>query len=177
MNAGLTELERSTTERREPVDRTISIRPIEPVDEPGLSDFYARLSPRSAWQRFLGPALPDAARVAALADAPGLVAVLAERGPRDGEVVAHASIHPDGRCGAEVAFAVADELQGQGIGSRLMAATLAQARRMGLRRVSATLYADNASMRRLLVHSGRPLVSDDIDAGTEEITLDLERAA
>jgi GNAT superfamily N-acetyltransferase len=91
--------------------------------------------------------------------------------------VAHASIHPDGRGAAEAAFAVADELQGQGVGSRLMAATVALALRVGVHRLSANLYVDNLPMRRLLVDAGRALVSDTLEAGTEEITLDLDRAA
>jgi len=36
---------------------------------------------------------------------------------------------------------------------------------------------DALPMRRLLVDAGRALVSDTLEAGTEEITLDLDRAA
>ncbi|HEX5038668.1 MAG TPA: GNAT family N-acetyltransferase [Candidatus Limnocylindria bacterium] len=177
MNAGTIQLARSSGGRREPVDREITIRSIDPADGAGLSDFYARLNPRSARQRFLGAPPREPEVLSALADAAGVVAVLSERGPRDGEIVAHASIHPDGRGGAEIAFAVADELHGQGIGSRLMVAILARARRMGLHRVGAVLYVDNVPMRKLLVHSGRAVTADALEAGTEEITLDLDRAA
>ena len=180
MDAMITEPTRSTARQRELVDRRrrVSIRPIEPSDASSLSDFYAALSPRSRHQRFLGPGgLPPPEQIAKLSRAAGIVGVLNEPGPRDGEIVAHASIHPDGRGAAEVAFAVADELQGQGVGSRLMAATVALALRVGVHRLSANLYVDNLPMRRLLVDAGRALVSDTLEAGTEEITLDLDRAA
>jgi hypothetical protein len=39
------------------------------------------------------------------------------------------------------------------------------------------LLATNGRMRRMLVQSGARIVVDDIDGGTEEITLDLARAA
>jgi len=48
---------------------------------------------------------------------------------------------------------------------------------VGVHRLSANLYVDNLPMRRLLVDAGRALVSDTLEAGTEEITLDLDRAA
>jgi acetyltransferase len=175
MNAGTSELARSTPERRERADREISIRPIDAADGPGLAAFYAGLTPRSTRQRFLGSREPDPKRIAEFPATPGVVAILAERGPRDGEIVAHASIHPDRRGAAEAAFAVADELQGQGVGSRLMAATVAHARSLGIHRLDTLLYADNARMRRLLLHSGRALVTDDMDAGIEEMSLDLDR--
>jgi acetyltransferase len=171
---------RSTTLGREPVDpaHRVSIRPIERVDAEGLSDFYADLSERSRRQRFLGATRPPTTeQIAGLVCAPGVVAVLADRGPRDGAIVGHASIHPDGSGGGEAAFAVADELQGHGLGAQLMAAILEHAHALGIHRLNADLYADNVPMRRLLVHSGRALASDDIDTGIEEITLDLDRAA
>ena len=180
MDAMIAEPTRSTARRGEPVDRRgrVSIRPIEPSDASNLSSFYAALSPRSRHQRFLGAAkLPTPEQIAGLSRAAGLVGILAEPGPRDGAIVAHASIHPDGRGGAEAAFAVADELQGHGVGSRLMAATVSLAHRLGLHQLIAILYADNAPMRRILVDAGVPLVGDTIEAGTEEITLDLNRAA
>jgi RimJ/RimL family protein N-acetyltransferase len=180
MNPAPTLPTRSTLDRGEPVDPSgrVSIRPIDAADASGLADFYAALTPRSRRQRFLGRSHPPTeVQLAELARAPGVVAVLSERGRRDGEIVAHASLHPDGDGGAEIAFAVADDQQGRRIGSRLMREIVAIARRLRLHRINAILYADNAPMRRMLVHAGPPLAGDDIEAGTEEITLDLDRAA
>lgn len=155
-------------------DRWVSIRPIERTDASSLSDFYDGLSPESRRRRFLScgrRAGAELARTFIERDAEGFVAVLAEHGPSDGAIVGHATLQPDGSGGAEVAFAVADELQGCGIGRRLMDAVLAAARTSGLHRLSASLYADNSPMRRLLRSTGGSVVSDAIDTGVEEIIL------
>jgi acetyltransferase len=154
--------------------RWVSIRPIERIDASGLADFYARLSPASCRQRFMcASPSPSPASIARLTAADGIVAVLGEAGPNDGAIVGHASIHPDGSGAAEVAFAVADELQGRGLGTRLVAATVARARQSHLRRLSVVLYADNGRMRRAFRTIGLPILTDEIDAGTEEIAVDL----
>jgi len=167
--------ERSHPGGVEPVgDRWVSIRPIECTDAPGLSAFYDRLSPESRRRRFLGSVRRSGADLAAAfteRDGEGFVAVLGERGPNDGAIVGHATLHPDGTGGAEVAFAVADELQGRGIGHRLMDAVVAEAGARGLERLSASLFVDNEPMRLLLRGTGRPVESDVIDAGVEEIAI------
>jgi len=180
MNATVTRTPRSTPVLRELADCPggVSIRPIDCADTSGLSAFYSGLSSATCRQRFMGPLHPPTAeQLSTLAAAPGVVAVLAEQGPRDGEIVGHASLHPDDRGGAEVAFAVTDEFQGRRIGSRLLHEMLGVARAMGIHRISAVLYAENARMRRMLIHAGPPVAGDEIEAGTEEITLDLDRAA
>lgn len=157
-------------------DRWVSIRPIERADAAGLSDFYARLSPESRRRRFLGCGMrPDADLVRAFAETAGegFVGILDERGPNDGAVVAHASVQPDGEDSAEVAFAVADELQGHGIGRALMEAVVQHARQLGLRRLNATLFAENVPMRRLLRNAGCKIRSDAVVLGVEEIALDV----
>lgn len=155
-------------------DRWVSIRPIERTDAPGLSDFYASLSAESRRRRFLGSRRLDVdelARAFTERHGEGFVAILAERGPNDGAIVGHATLQPDGRGAAEVAFAVADELHGRGVGHRLMEAVLAEARSAGLSRLSASMFADNVAMRRLLRGVPANVVSDAIDAGVEEIEL------
>jgi acetyltransferase len=169
----------ATTEVQHPrvrIDRTrwVSIRPIDPADAPGLSDFYAALSQESRRSRFLSSGSELSTDVTAgLAAAPGLVGVLHEPGRHDGAIVAHASIHPDAGGSAEVAFAVADELQGHGLGRALVGEILAAARRLGMTRVAATLAADNEPMRHLLRDTGLTPIRDTISAGTEDIVLDL----
>lgn len=159
--------------------RWATIRPIERSDAPALFDFYLALSPESLRRRFLGAGRPVDARLLASfverADG-GLIATLVERGPRDGDVVGHATVLADGRGGAEIAFAVADHVQGAGIGRALMTDAVALARQRGLREVSASLFADNLPMRRLLNGTGCEVRSDTIEAGVEEISLDLGAA-
>ena len=158
-------------------NRWVSIRPIERSDASALSDFYECLSVESRHRRFLScGVVPSTEMTARLADAPGFVGILREAGALDGAVVAHASLQPDGQPGsAEVAFAVADELQGHGIGQRLVALVLGQARRLRIRRVNATLLAENTPMRHLLRGAGAPVLTDRIDAGVEEIVLALDQ--
>jgi GNAT superfamily N-acetyltransferase len=153
-------------------ERWVSIRPIERADASALSDFYARLSPESRHRRFLCFGLASTSLAAGLADAPGFVGVLHQQGPLDGGIVAHASIQPDGHGSGEVAFAVADEVQGRGVGKRLVTLVLERARGLHLAQVTASMLAGNARMHHLLVDAGYPLLADSVDAGVEEIVLD-----
>ena len=156
--------------------RWVSIRPIERADAAGLSDFYARLSPESWRRRFLswGTRLDrDLAAVFTEGEGSGFVGILAEPGPNDGALVAHASVQPDGEDSAEIAFAVADELQGHGIGTALMEAVVQHARQAGLRRLNAMLFAENLPMRRLMLNAGCGIRSDRVDLGIEEVALDV----
>jgi len=153
-------------------ERWVSIRPIERADASALSDFYARLSPESRRRRFLCFGTAPLALMPEFADAPGFVGILHEQGPFDGGIVAHASILPDGHGSGEVAFAVADEVQGHGVGKRLVAMVLERARSLHMARVTASTLTGNAPMRHLLIAAGYPILADRVDAGVEEIVLD-----
>ena len=153
-------------------EQWVSIRPIERADASALSDFYARLSPESRRRRFLscgGAPIPLVRRLAA---APGFVGILREPGPLDGAIVAHATLLPDAPGSVEVAFTVADEVQGRGLGKRLVAMVLERARSLRVGRVTATMLVENAPMHHLLVGAGYAILADRIDAGVEEIVLD-----
>jgi RimJ/RimL family protein N-acetyltransferase len=168
---------RTSATRGEPLDdgRWVSIRPIDQADAPGLSDFYAGLSPESVRRRFLSSQLPTAAALRRFTHpaAGGVVAVLHGAGPDDGAIIGHGSVQPCGDGEVELAFAVSDAFQGRGIGTRLMRAALDEARRLGAKRVTASMLIDNVRMRRLLLGAGWPIVSDRLDAGVEDITLAL----
>jgi acetyltransferase len=153
-------------------EQWVSIRPIERADASGLSDFFARLSPESRRRRFLTCGTAPMAMVPRLAAADGFVGILREPGPLDGCIVGHASIQPDGPGSGEVAFAVSDEVQGHGVGGRLVALVLERARSLHMARVTATMLAENTPMRHLLVEAGYSILADRIDAGVEEIVLD-----
>ena len=75
---------------------------------------------------------------------------------------------------AEVAIAVADELQHRGIGRRLLVAGLAWARRERIARFTATILAGNTAIHRLLVGLGLPYRLRWVGAGVAEIEIDLE---
>jgi GNAT superfamily N-acetyltransferase len=151
-------------------DRWATIRSIESSDADGLFDFYARLSPAACVARFLGASRGIDARAAAAfaatdhARSDGLIAVLHERGPADGAIIGHACLVPNGAGGDEVAVAVADGFRGSGIGTALMDAAVRSARRRGVPRLTATLR---------MLAAGPRVATDEIDAGIEEIALDL----
>ncbi|MFY9577877.1 MAG: GNAT family N-acetyltransferase, partial [Gaiellaceae bacterium] len=72
-----------------------------------------------------------------------------------GRVVALASyVRLRDRRGAEVAFAVADELQGRGIGSRLLEQLAEAAAAVGIEEFVAVVMPDNASMLRVFADAG-----------------------
>ena len=151
----------------------VSIRAIDRSDADDLTDLDLSLSPASRRSRFLGTIGDDALRAVAagLADEPGLVAVLDEPGPHDGALVGHIALLPAGGKAAELAIVVADAIQGCGVGTRLVRAATEEAHRRGLHRIIASTFADNARMRRLLLHAGWPVERDAIDACVEEIEL------
>jgi acetyltransferase len=155
----------------------ITIRPVRRADGAGLADFFARLSPESRRLRFMSACTPASQLITTLAGDPGVVAVLHESDPRAGAIVGHASVQPDGRHGAEVAFAVSDELRGHGLGRRLVSSSLKLARELGADQASATMLIGNDPMRHLLRTAGQPVRDDRVEAGTEEIELDLRLRA
>lgn len=159
----------------------IRIRRIAPADHDGLRTFYAGLSDESRRTRFLGPTngigdvqcsyfcCPDHAH------REGFVAVF---GPasRPDRIVGHVCIEPDGPASAEVALAVADDLQGRGVGRTLVEAAVDWARRDGIQTLTATMLAGNPPIQRLLTGLGLPTTALAIGAGVIEVRIDLRVA-
>jgi RimJ/RimL family protein N-acetyltransferase len=73
---------------------------------------------------------------------------------------------------AEVAFAILDDYQGQGIGTALMHHLGVIARQAGLREMIAEVLPENAAMLKVLAGSGFPL-STKADPGVVHVTLRL----
>ena len=159
----------------------VRIRRIGPHDHDRLSEFYAGLSDESRRTRFLGATIGIGDRQSTWFCTPdhahreGFVAVVgpAERPDR---IVGHVCIEPDGPASAEVAVAVADEMQGRGIGRRLVDAAVAWARRDGFRTLTATMLAGNPAIQRLLTGLGLPSVAAPIGAGVIEVRIELGEA-
>jgi GNAT superfamily N-acetyltransferase len=124
----------------------VVVRPQTREDRPQLAEFFARLSPRSRYQRFftgMPPKLPSR-MLDALADVDGdrhvgLVAVCGDR------IVGAARYlrRPDTPAVADVAFTVADEVHGRGLGGLLMRELQAHARRRGIKRFAFDALATN----------------------------------
>ena len=155
---------------------TLHVRPVEADDETALLEFLEALSPDSRAFRFmsLGVDLRKAASNAVEADGAarfGLVAVGAS-----GAIVAHAMYVQIDERSAEVAFAVADELQGHGLGTVLLGLAADAAHRAGIGRFVALVRADNRRMIEVFRESGFP-VSVRARSGTVEVELPTELGA
>jgi GNAT superfamily N-acetyltransferase len=74
---------------------------------------------------------------------------------------------------AEVAFAVIDEYQGQGIGTALMRHLAEIARDSGLRELVAEVLSDNEAMLKVLQKSGLPRITKP-ESDVVEVSLHLE---
>ena len=73
---------------------------------------------------------------------------------------------------AEVAFAVIDQHQGQGIGAALMRHLVEIARAAGLRELIAEVLSDNAPMLKVLERSGFPMTTRR-EGGVAHVVLQL----
>jgi acetyl coenzyme A synthetase (ADP forming)-like protein len=153
---------------------TLRLRPPGEDDRQAVLDFFSRLSERSVYLRFHGfPALtprvvepvlePDwherGALAGTLTDSGGdrLVALASYVRLRDLE-------------SAEVAFAVADELQGHGVGTRLLEQLAEEAAAAGIRTFVAEVLPDNRAMLRVFEDAGFD-VTRRLDGGTVEVRL------
>ena len=126
---------------------TAHLRDIRPDDAEALVAFHRALSAHTVILRFFGPH-PElsAAEVTRFTSVDGVdrVALVAERG---GELVAVARYdRQPGSEEAEVAFVVADRLQGHGLGTILLEHLASAARAHGISRFVADTLADNHRM-------------------------------
>ena len=132
----------------------ITIRALRDGDTETVAVLFARLGSRSRERRFCGakPRLA-AAELAALSrvDAEHHVLVaFVERDPRPAGIARLVrGGGPAGRS-AEIAFEVADEYQGRGIGSVLAHELAGDARAAGITKLVATVCGDNAAVVSLL---------------------------
>src|SRR6478752_1070716 len=125
----------------------IRLRPLVAADEAALLVFLRELSPRSRMFRFFSGGI-DLAGVAGwlidvdYAERYGIVAV----GADDATILAHGMYSKVGGAAAEVAFAVADALQGEGIATTMLAHLADAARSAGIERFTAGVMPENHRM-------------------------------
>ncbi|HVV59219.1 MAG TPA: GNAT family N-acetyltransferase [Gaiellaceae bacterium] len=152
---------------------TLRLREPTAADGPALLAFFARLSPTSRHFRFHGAytagdafvsryltPTPERGALVALVDADGgeRIAALAEYA-----VLRDATT-------AEVAFTVADDLQGRGIGTRLLEQLASKAAAAGVERFVAEVLAGNRGMLSVFQDAGFD-VSRRLEAGEVEVTF------
>ena len=74
---------------------------------------------------------------------------------------------------AEVAITVADDWQARGLGSMLSEQLASEARRLGIRRFTATMAADNVPAHRLMARLTDHLEQHHVGSGVDELVLDI----
>jgi RimJ/RimL family protein N-acetyltransferase len=142
----------------------LRFRPIGPDDRDDLAALFSRLSPESRRRRFLSPKHELTPReLAHLTDIDHVAhEAIAAIDERDGSIVgvgryAQLANRPGV---ADVAIAVADDLQGLGIGTALARRTAQRARENGFTLLTATTLWENRPARALLRRFGfRPRAS------------------
>ena len=145
-------------------------------DRGALTDFFGRLSPESRRRRFLSRVFPPPELIASLCDGsnPRSALALVATRVQDGEsrIIAAGSYHAkDGRT-AEVTVAVADGLQGMGLGTLLLERLALLAVRQGFTHFWAVTLAENQPMLEMLRESGFAL-AERPECGEVEVDLAL----
>lgn len=152
---------------------TLHLRRVRAEDRAALQRFFARLSPDSVYFRFFGrgpaPAFiertlgtGDGHDCAVVAECAGAIVALAE----------YVASRAD-PTRAEAAFLVADEMQGRGIGTRLLELLAEHARARGIRTFHAWVMDVNHRMLRVFVDSGFQVQSTS-EQGVIEVVLSVE---
>src|SRR5579884_1288488 len=169
----------------------VLIRAAEPADWQAVHDFAAALGRGSIYRRFFGfPKYPGKL----LADAVCAPAAIASTTPEstttamprtrgallawlDGAVVGMAEwIRAADPAEAEIAFVVADRMQGRGVATLLAEYLLEEADRVGLHRFTAITQGENRAMLDVFATLGIP-VRKNWDHGTWLVTVDLDLPA
>lgn len=126
----------------------IQVRQAQASDRPALEAMYAAFEPKAEALGLPPLRAEDTARwLDGLSAFPNF---LAREGDR---VVGHGAVCADGDS-AEVAVFVHQDFRGRGIGRRLLNELIAEARRLGLRRVWGIAAPDNIPMLRLAYSCG-----------------------
>jgi GNAT superfamily N-acetyltransferase len=158
----------------------VTIRFIRPEDAEELRRAFGRLSPRTRFQRFLGPlaALSEEnLRYLTELDGDRHLAVVAGTDSLDlkrdvGLGVARYVRLADDPTVAEAAVTVVDEAQGKGLGRLLLRALARAARERGVRHFRGTVLADNARIRAILAEVGAQIHPEDGGTLVFDVPLD-----
>lgn len=155
----------------------VQVRPITAGDAPRLVEFHEALSPETVYLRFF-TAHPHLSPIEVdrftHVDGCDRLALIALAGDRLIGVARYERSATEPRC-AEVAFVVADEYQGHGIGSMLLHQLAAYAVGAGITTFSAVTLLENRSMQQVFRHSGFPCHGR-YDRGLVAYQLDISPA-
>jgi len=157
---------------------TIRLRPPTAADEASLISFFEALSPESRYLRFHGATIigRQTVSVALETDWPSRGSLVGELADGDGTVrpvalATYVRLRDPNR--AEVAFAVADELHGRGIGTRLLERLAEHASAVGIREFVAEVLPGNGAMLRVFDDAGFQTARA-LQGGVVEVVLQLD---
>jgi succinyl-CoA synthetase alpha subunit/RimJ/RimL family protein N-acetyltransferase len=157
---------------------TLRLRPPTAGDESALISFFEGLSPESRYLRFHGATMigHQTVSVALETNWPSSGSLLGELAAADGKLRAvalgtYVRLRDPRR--AEVAFAVADELHGRGIGTRLLERLAAHASAAGIEEFVAEVLPGNAAMLRVFDDAGFETARA-VQGGVVEVVLHLD---
>jgi RimJ/RimL family protein N-acetyltransferase len=156
---------------------TYDVREIRPDDKQRLSEGLARLSDQSVYRRFLGPKPSfSSAELRYLTEIDGFdhYALVALPAGRPDLIVAVGRFVrlPDDPLTADVAFVVADPIQGRGLGKQLARLLGDAARERGVHRFVADIQADNVPALKLMRTVSERLV-ESIDRGVTHVEFEI----
>ena len=157
--------------------RTLRLRPPRSADVEAVLEFFAALSERSFYQRFhgaphIGPRLAEPFVDPDWEDRGSYAGVVAGAGGEE-EIVALAGyVRLREVSTAEVAFVVADELQGYGVGTRLLEQLARRAHEVGIERFVAEVMPDNSPMVRVFEDAGFD-VERELEGGVLEVRFEI----
>ena len=164
---------------RLPDGALILIRPIRADDKRFLEDGLRHLSPESVHRRFLSPKRSfSRAELRYLTEVDGRdhVALVAEYpGEPVRRLIAVGRFvrHTDSPDAAEAAIVVADDWHRRGVGSLFAERLASEARRLGIRRFTATMASDNVAGHKLMRRLTDHLEEHHTGSGVSELVLDL----
>jgi RimJ/RimL family protein N-acetyltransferase len=157
--------------------RHAAIRPLGPADAPALIDAIEHEDPWDLRRRFMGAPPPSSRLARQLVRADGIHDLVIGAMTDDGRLVGVAQFDRlDDGADAEVAIEVAHDWQNAGLGTALLSHLALLAQERGVRRFTATYFADNVAIRRLLREVGQ-VTSSGYDHGEGHACIDLEATA
>ncbi|HEY6962672.1 MAG TPA: GNAT family N-acetyltransferase [Gaiellaceae bacterium] len=151
---------------------TLRLRPTTPADADLLLHFFESLSPESRYLRFQGASVVDGRTVDPFlhTDFDATVSLVGEL---EGDVVALATyVRLRDPHRAEVAFVVADVMQGRGIGTRLLERLAAHASRAGIDEFVAQVLPQNNAMLKVFGDAGFATTRH-LEGGVVEVRLQI----
>jgi acetyl coenzyme A synthetase (ADP forming)-like protein len=152
---------------------TLHLRPVRPDDRAGVVKFYRALSSQSLYYRFFTVPKLEGERLDLMlrTDGDRQFTLVGDLLGRIVAVAGYARV-TEAPERAEVAFAIADALQGRGVGTRLLERLAEVARDHGIRTFDAYVLGENRRMMDVFLDSGYE-VSRRLDGGVFHVALSV----